>query len=100
MSLLSAVSLRRKGVGGVKTGCRQSASAALPLRELEALASALAAVLLAFLHALVAGQVAAVAQLLDHAAGFALLVLGARGFAEHRLQRAGDALADGAGLAR
>src|SRR4051812_34070032 len=37
------------------------------LRELEAAAGALAAVLLAFLHTTVAGQVARVAELLDHA---------------------------------
>src|SRR4051794_34110401 len=70
------------------------------LRELEALAGALAAVLLAFLHALVAGEIAAVAQLLVHAASsLGLGAFGARGGAEHAFQGAGDALADGTGLA-
>src|SRR5260370_4518063 len=68
----------------------------LALRELEALAGALAAVLLAFLHAAVAGEVAGIAEFLGHATARFLLARG-RG-TEHFLQGAGHALADGARL--
>src|SRR5262249_13158819 len=74
----------------------------LPLRELEALAGALAAVLLSLLHAAVAGQVAGVAELLGHVRlPFGLLAVGGRlaAQAEHVLQRAGHALAARAALA-
>src|SRR6476620_3607345 len=74
----------------------QAGRTRLPLRELEALAGTLAAVLLAFLHAAVAGDVAGVAQLFGHAAACFLLA-GGRG-AEHFLQRARHALTDSAGL--
>src|SRR5438034_5166490 len=76
---------------------------ALPLGELERLAGPLLAVLLAFLHAAVAGEVAGVAELLGEAARGGLLAVGARlrfgRAAEHALQGAGDALAAGARLA-
>src|SRR5882724_3347632 len=68
----------------------------LALRELEALAGALATVLLAFLHAAIAGEVAGVAELFGHAAARFLLA-GGRG-TEHFLQGAGHALTDGARL--
>src|SRR5262245_59289706 len=74
----------------------------LTLGELEALAGALTAVFLTFLHAAVAGQEVRIAQLLGHAANVvgavgAFLLRG--GQAEHLLEGAGDALADGAALA-
>src|SRR5262249_42668008 len=73
----------------------------LPLRELEALAGALAAVFLAFLHAAVAGEIAGVAELLGHADDRVLAVAGVLGRqAEHLLERAGDTLAGSAGLTR
>src|SRR5262245_40980583 len=70
------------------------------LRELEALAGALAAVFLAFLHAAVAGQVAGIAQLLGHVVDrLAVHGFGRGGQAVHLLQGPRDALADGPALA-
>src|SRR5262249_38140522 len=76
-------------------------SAGSALGELEALARALAAVLLAFLHAAIAGQEVRIAQLLGHAADLigairALLLRG--GQPEHLLEGTGDPLANGPGL--
>src|SRR5690349_20020650 len=73
----------------------------LTLEELEAAACAFAAVLIAFLHAAVAGQVAGVAEFLAHAAGgaFVPLAVFGGGFTEHLDESAGHALADRAGLA-
>src|SRR4051812_41976317 len=67
------------------------AGVSLALRELERPAGALAAVLLAFLHAAVAGQVARITQLLGHVAfrrGSGWLAVGARrgGFGHTRRQ--------------
>src|SRR5439155_10382438 len=73
---------------------------ALAFGELEGAAGAFEAVLLAFFHAAVAGEIAGVAELLGHAAGgFTVGGLGA-GLAEHVLEGTGDALANSAGLAR
>src|SRR5262249_51835130 len=75
------------------------------LGELEALASPLAAILLALFHAAVAGQVTAVAQFLGHAARAGLLLAVRRRVAllgwwgKHVFQGAGDTLADRPGLA-
>src|SRR5207244_2888661 len=82
--------------------CRRAPKHGSALGELERLASALAAVLLAFLHAAVARQVAGRTQLVAHVDDVLVghLALGNGGVqAEHRLERAGDALADRAGLA-
>ena len=68
-----------RGACASDLGPREARPELLPLRELEALASALAAVFLAFLHAAVAGEIAGVAQLLGHAA------VGRRRFALDRL---------------
>src|SRR5262245_47928337 len=76
------------------------------LGELEALASALAAVFLAFLHAAVAGQVTGITQKLAHAACPTLAVCGlaigsagsGSGQAKHLLDPAGAALAGGSTL--
>src|SRR5262245_28394287 len=78
-------------------------AAASALGELEALAGALAAVLLPLLHPAVAGEVAGIAELLGHGdnglvGGLVRLRLGGVQ-AEHTLQSAGDALRAGAGLA-
>src|SRR5687768_15891460 len=77
-------------------------NANLPLRELEALPRSLPAVLLALLHAAVAGEVAGVAKLLVHAGGgtFRGALHGDGDRAEHDLERAGHALADRARLTR
>src|SRR5262245_20466453 len=94
---------RRLRLGALKAPSRKRRLRSA-LRELEAAAGALAAVLLAFFHAGVSGEGAAVAQLLDHAdrpRRFSRLAVSGRlGFglttrgAEHRLQRAGQALAN------
>src|SRR2546430_1511013 len=68
--------------GSVRSPC-----GSLPLRELEALAGALAAVLLAFLHAAVASEKAGVAESLGHVDD-GLVAVGAlrlAGQAEHGL---------------
>src|SRR5260370_41418084 len=70
----------------------------LPFRELEALAGAFAAVFFAFFHAAVAGEIAGIVDLFDHAAG-GLTIGAGGGLAEHNFQGTGDALADGASLA-
>src|SRR5262249_22378577 len=57
----------------------------LAFGELEALAGTLAAVLLAFLHAAVAGEKARVAQLLGHAVGCLVLALAGGGQPVHLL---------------
>src|SRR5436190_7356677 len=94
---------RRSWWAGGCGNCRGGWGSALA--ELEALAGALAAVLLALLHAAVARQVARVAQLLGHRHDGLVgrLALGGRRAgrrqAEHLLQRPGDALAARAGLA-
>src|SRR6185437_2160656 len=76
-------------------------SGRLTLGELEALACALAAVFLAFLHTVVAGQEERIAQLLGHAADLVgtigAFLLSARQ-TEHFLERAGSTLANRAGL--
>src|SRR5207245_11466566 len=69
------------------------------LGKLERLACALQAVLLSFLHAAVARQIAGVAELLGQSAGRFLLAGSFAGQAEHLLQGPGDALTDGAALA-
>src|SRR5262245_61588991 len=72
----------------------------LPLRKLEALSRSLFAVLLAFLHAAVAGEVAGVAEFLVHADGGGVgSGIGGNG-AEHDFEGAGQTLGDGAGLSR
>src|SRR5438309_11127670 len=72
----------------------------LAFGELEGAAGAFEAVLLAFFHAAVAGEVAGVAELLGHAAG-GFTVGGFRGgLAELVFEGASDALANGTGLAR
>src|SRR5262249_46096162 len=91
---------RRMAVAGCFGGWLGKRSA---LGELEALAGAFAAVLLAFLHAAVAGKEAGVTQLLGHAAGGALLAVGGGRFglrAEHVFDGPGQSLADGPGLPR
>src|SRR5262245_2187541 len=75
------------------------AGSTLALGELEALASALFAVLLAFFHPAVAGQITRIAEPLGETAFTLGRFAGHRSAnAEHRLERAGDALADRAGL--
>ncbi len=74
-------------------------NASLALGELECLAGALEAVLLAFLHAAIAGQVTRIAQLLGHAVrGILGADLGAGGQCVHALEGASDSLADGPAL--
>src|SRR5262245_59309760 len=72
----------------------------LAFGELEALASALLAVLLALLHPAVAGEIARVAEPLGETAfTVGRFARRRRPDAEHRLQRTSDALANRAGLA-
>src|SRR5262249_35054431 len=71
----------------------------LALGELEALAGALFAVFLAFLHAAIAGEIAGVAEDLGDAAGGFAVGFGRGRVAEHGLEGAGGPLANGAGLA-
>src|SRR5262245_57423545 len=101
------ISLRRGGQQSATTKpdvVRQASELARrhpgsPLRELEALAGALLAVFFALLHAAVAGEVSGVAQLLVHADGGRIGSGIAGDGPEHDLESAGQALADGAGLA-
>src|SRR5262245_43990142 len=91
--------LRLARRSGLQTGRSKRKRFGLPLRELEALAGALLAVLLALLHAAVAREVAGVAQLLVHADGGRIGSGIAGDGPEHDLESAGQTLADGAGLA-